>query len=168
MIPSDQFVLFYNEIFKELEARGKSELNRYYARVAERQYGFMKDLLDQGGLKGLYEYNERIRVEENCVMKNEMLPDGGFHTRMLKCPSISKALASDAGPCRVYCDHCPGWILRVMTKVGYYEVYNLMSRTSPECEEFVYRDRESALKKYRELVAEYGGDLIFTNALKIS
>ena len=30
MIPSDQFVLFYNEIFKLLEAKGPEHLRKYY------------------------------------------------------------------------------------------------------------------------------------------
>ena len=36
MIPSDHFVYFYNEIFKFLRERGQDELDRYYARVADR------------------------------------------------------------------------------------------------------------------------------------
>jgi hypothetical protein len=40
MIPSDHFVKLYNEIFKLLEAKGPAELDRYYARVAERQAFF--------------------------------------------------------------------------------------------------------------------------------
>ena len=37
MIPSDHFVKFYNEIFKYLEKKSPGELDRYYARVADRQ-----------------------------------------------------------------------------------------------------------------------------------
>ena len=43
MIPSDHFVKFYNEIFKFLERKGPEALDRYYARVAERQAYFTLD-----------------------------------------------------------------------------------------------------------------------------
>ncbi len=45
MIPSDHFVKFYNEIFKYLERRGGDALDRYYARVADRQAYFTLDAL---------------------------------------------------------------------------------------------------------------------------
>ena len=43
MIPSDHFVYLYNEIFKELERLGPEALDRYYARVADRQAYFALD-----------------------------------------------------------------------------------------------------------------------------
>ena len=71
MIPSDHFVKFYNEIFKYLERRGGDALDRYYARVADRQAYFTLDAFKRDGLKGMYDYWERIRIEENCDMTHE-------------------------------------------------------------------------------------------------
>ena len=68
MIPSDHFVKLYNEIFKFLANRGPGELDRYYERVAGRQAFFTLEAFKRDGLKGMYDYWERIRIEENCDM----------------------------------------------------------------------------------------------------
>ena len=65
MIPSDHFVYFYNEVFKEIREQGAVALDRYYARVADRQANFTLDAVRREGLKGMYDYWERIRIEEN-------------------------------------------------------------------------------------------------------
>jgi len=161
MLPSDQFVLFYNEVFKYLVKRGPKDLDRYYARVAERQGDFALDLFRKG-LKGIYEYYTRITIEENCDMDME-LTDDYLLLKMNKCPSLSKALQSETGACPVYCDHCPGWCLRVVTKAGYWEVYDMVSRTEPVCDEWIFTDPEKCRAKYRELLAKRGPDLIRTN-----
>ena len=109
MIPSDHFVKFYNEIFKYLERRGGDALDRYYARVADRQAYFTLEAFKRDGLKGMYDYWERIRIEENCDMTHEY-NDTFYHCHMNTCPSLSKVLDNDAEPCGRYCDHCPGWV----------------------------------------------------------
>ena len=43
MMPSDHFVMFYNEMFKFLAEQGPQALDRYYARVAARQGNFTLD-----------------------------------------------------------------------------------------------------------------------------
>ena len=162
MIPSDQFVLFYNEIFKFLAGRGKNELDRYYERIADRQGNFTLDKYRREGLKGVYDYYRRIEVEENCELEMYLQPDY-LRLRMTKCPSLSKALVSATGACPVYCDHCPGWCLRVLARAGFWEVYDLVSRTEPVCDEWIYTDRELCRRKYEELLAKRGPGLIRTN-----
>jgi len=163
MIPSDHFVLFYNEIFKELREHGPEALDRYYARVADRQAYFTLEAFRRDGLKGMYEYWERIRIEENCEMQAE-LTDTYYRLKMTKCPSLTKALESDAGPCSVYCDHCPGWVLKVFTMAGYWGVYDIVSRTEPVCDNWVFADPALARRKYEELLALRGSaDLVKTN-----
>ena len=162
MIPSDHFVKFYNEIFKYLEARGPDALDRYYERVAERQAFFTLEAFKRDGLKGMYDYWSRIKIEENCDM-DLFLSEDCLELRMNVCPSLSKVLDNDAGPCRVYCDHCPGWCGRVIAQAGYYMVYDIVSRTEPECREYVFADRDRAEAKRAELVALRGEDLVRTN-----
>ena len=163
MLPSDHFVMFYNEAFKFIAERGREDLDRYYARVADRQAYFTLEAFRRDGLKGMYDYWERIRIEENCQMEAELTAEC-YHLRMLKCPSLTKALESDAGACPVYCDHCPGWVLKVMSMAGYWGVYDIVSRTESVCDLWVYADRELARRKYDELVSLRGGaDLIKTN-----
>ena len=83
MIPSDHFVYFYNEIFKELEKLGPEALDKYYARVADRQAYFTLEAFKRDGLKGMYDYWERIRIEENCQMETE-LTDDHYRLRMTR------------------------------------------------------------------------------------
>ena len=162
MIPSDHFVKFYNEIFKYLEKKGPEELDRYYKRVADRQAYFTLDAFKRDGLKGMYEYWERIRIEENCDMTHEY--DGKcYHCHMNTCPSLSKVLDNDAAPCGRYCDHCPGWVGRVIAWSGHFMVYDIIGRETPQCEFWVYADKPSAEAKYAELVALRGEDLVKTN-----
>ena len=162
MMPSDHFVMFYNEMFKFLSEHGPQALDRYYARVAARQGNFTLDQYRREGLKGVYDYYCRIRVEENCDLDLELKPHC-LMLRMKKCPSLSKALDSDGGACPVYCDHCPGWCLRVLASAGFWEVYDMVSRTEPVCDEWIYTDRELCRRKYEELLTKRGPDLIRTN-----
>ena len=161
MMPSDQVVLFYNEIFKFLEKKGMDELRRYYARVAERQAEFCLPLFKKG-LKGIYEYRDRIRIEENCQSRN-ILGENYLEGGQLVCPSLTKALKSATGACRHYCDHCPGWDLPVYAKAGYYCVDDIVSRTLPTCYMLVTKDRDLAEAKFSERLALSGADLVFTN-----
>ena len=162
MIPSDHFVKLYNEIFKLLEAKGPAELDRYYARVAERQAFFTLEAFKRDGLKGMYDYWSRIKIEENCDM-DLVLTDGCLEMRMNVCPSLSKVLDNDAAPCRVYCDPCPGWCGRVIAQAGHYMGYDMMSRTDPVCRQYIFSDRARAEAKFAELVALRGEDLVRTN-----
>ena len=163
MIPSDHFVYFYNEVFKEIREQGPAALDRYYARVADRQANFTLDAFRREGLKGMYDYWERIRIEENCQMETE-LADDHYRLRMTKCPSLTKAMESAAGACPVYCDHCPGWVLKVFSMAGYWGVYDIVSRTESVCDLWAYADAGLAKRKYDELVALRGGtDLVKTN-----
>ncbi len=162
MLPSDHFVKFYNEIFKFLGRKGPEELDRYYARVADRQAFFTLEAFRRDGLKGMYDYWERIRIEENCDLDHDWC-DEFYHAHMNKCPSLSKVLDNDAAPCRVYCDHCPGWCGRVIAQAGHYMVYDMMSRTEPVCRQYIFSDRARAEAKFAELVALRGEDLVRTN-----
>jgi hypothetical protein len=162
MIPSDHFVKFYNEIFKYLDGRGQDALDRYYARVADRQAYFTLDRFRKDGLKGMYDYWERIRVEENCELVHDF-HDDFYHLKMTMCPSLSKVTDNDAGPCPKYCDHCPGWVGRVIAMAGFWMVYDLVGRTTPQCEFWVFKSREDAEAKRAELAALRGDDLVKTN-----
>ena len=159
MLPSDHFVKFYNEIFKFLERKGPEALDRYYECVADRQSYFTLEAFKRDGLKGMYDYWERIRIEENCDLSHDWC-DRFYHLKMLTCPSLSKVIDNDAAPCARYCDHCPGWVGRVIARAGYILVYDLIGRTTPQCEFWVFKDKDDAQAKYAELVALRGKDLV--------
>ena len=162
MIPSDHFVKFYNEVFKFLDRNGSGELEKYYRIVSENQEFHCLDLFREKGVAGMYEYWEHIRVEENCRMVN-YLEKGCYHSEMQVCPSLSKIMDNDGGAFLKYCDHCPGWILPLMTNAGFYAVYNMIDRKQAKCEFFVYEDRADAEKKLAELRAVYPADVILCN-----
>ena len=162
MIPSDHFVKLYNEIFKYLAKRGPDHLDRYYRRVAERQACFALDAFRKDGLRGMHDYWERIRIEENCDLVHDC-NDRFYHLTMKRCPSLAKVLDNDAEPCGAYCDHCPGWVGRVMAWAGFYMVYDIVGRTEPRCEFWAFGNRADAEAKRAEAVALHGEDVVKTN-----
>ncbi|MFA6815089.1 MAG: hypothetical protein WCS73_02205 [Lentisphaeria bacterium] len=148
MIPSDHFVRFYNEVFKELNAM--SGLSKYYLEIAKLQEKNCLENFKKNGLKGVYNYYEQVKHDENCIMDIE-LEGHCLILRMNVCPSLSKAVDNDAGVFPGYCNHCPGWVLPLYTKAGLYDVYDIMGRKNPQCCEYIYDDFDLAKKKYAEL-----------------
>ena len=147
MIPSDHFVRFYNEVFKFLEEQGG--LEAYYGEISLHQELHCLELFRSGKLQGVYEYYRKIYKEENC-QGELILNDGELILRMDRCPSLSKALDNDAGACRKYCLHCPGWTAPLYRKAGLYQIYELMGLDNPQCCEWIYEDKVRAEAKYRE------------------
>jgi len=60
-------------------------------------------------------------------------------------------LDNDAGVCDIYCMHCPGWVLPVMSAAGYYCVYDLVRKDIPRCILKAFKHLEDA-QKYLEVV----------------
>lgn len=162
MLPSDHFVKFYNEVFKFFDKQNNGALEKYYQLVSKNQEFHCFDLFREKGLAGMYEYWDHIRIEENCEMVN-VLEDNCYHCIMFLCPSLSKIMDNDAGSCLKYCDHCPGWIMPLMTKAGFFAVYNIIDRQKPQCEFFVFQDRSAAEKKREDLLSVYSEDVIRCN-----
>lgn len=162
MIPSDHFVKFYNEVFKFLDARNSGELEKYYQFVSENQKFHCLELFREKGLAGMYEYWEHIRIEENCDM-SLVLEDDLLYSKMKLCPSLSKITDNDGGACPKYCDHCPGWTLPLITEAGFFAIYNIIDRTEPACEFFIYKELDKAQKKLAELLKVYNNDIIKYN-----
>ena len=161
MIPSDHFVRFYNEVFKFLDER--DALEPYYLEISRHQELHCLELFRKEGLKGVMKYYERIKIEENCGLELECLPDRMIF-RMTRCPSLSKVLDSDAEPCPKYCDHCGGWGVPLYTKCGLYYVENMIGRTEPRCVSVRTESREVAQEVYQKFLDEgYAPDLIKTN-----
>ena len=161
MIPSDHFVRFYNEVFKFLDK--KNELDRYYREISRHQELHCYKLFMEKGLEGMEEYWGHIRVEENCV-SSSYIKDGIRYSSMTRCPSLSKVLDCDAAPCKKYCLHCPGWVIPLMTKCGFYYVDSLIGLDVPECHSFQTESIEKARKIVEDLIAQgHNPDLIFSN-----
>lgn len=143
MLPSDHFVMMYNELFKMLEERSHHDLTSYWKEIASLQQSILGPYIERDGLKGMYEYWAHIIEEENCEAEMA-LSEEYFEFTMHRCPSLSKNLDNDAGLFPLYCDHCAGWIEPVMKRYGYHLVYDMISRTEPRCTLRVYRDAGAA------------------------
>ena len=160
MIPSDHFVRFYNEVFKFLDER--SGLPAYYEEISRHQELHCLELFRSKGLRGVYEHYQKIYKEENCQGET-ILNDHEMIIRMDRCPSLSKVINNDAGPCSKYCLHCPGWTAPLYRKAGLYQVYDLMGLDNPQCCEWIYDDRKLASARYRELLKSRPAEQIFIN-----
>ncbi len=152
MIPSDHFVRFYNEVFKFLDERGG--LQAYYQTISQHQELHCLELFKSKGLKGVLEYYEKIRKEENCELSFEFHEDYMI-SNMTRCPSLSKVLDSDAEPYPKYCDHCAGWSKPLYTKCGIYYVQNMMGRDIPACQSVRTESREIA-ERFRQEFLDKG------------
>lgn len=150
MLPSDHFVRFYNEVFKYLESQGPGHLEKYWLEISRHQERHCLELFRTKGLKGMYDYWEHIRIEENCDM-TLYLEEECLNLKMNKCPSLSKVMDNDASPSPAYCNHCPGWVGPMIRKAGYYCVYATGKPDVPKCEAWIYPDKDKALAKIREL-----------------
>ena len=161
MIPSDHFVRFYNEVFKFLDAKGG--LAAYYLEVSRHQELHCYEVFMAKGLQGMEEYWGTIRREENCVSRS-WIEDGVRYSEMNRCPSLSKVLDSDAEPCEKYCLHCPGWVIPLMTKCGFYYIDSVMALDRPMCRSFQTESKEKAEGIVAKLIAEgHDPSLIFSN-----
>ena len=161
MIPSDHFVRFYNEVFKFL-AENKG-LEPYYKEISRHQELHCLEWFRRDGLKGMYDYWEHIRIEENCEMEQTLLPDRLLF-KMSRCPSLSKVLDCDAEPFNGYCDHCSGWVLPLMTKCGYYFVENIIGRKKPECASVITPFKAVAEEVEKEYLASAAEEnTVFSN-----
>ena len=149
MIPSDHFVRFYNEVFKFLDEKG--DLQKYYEEISRHQEFHCLETFREHKLQGVYDYYRKIRKEENCEMEI-VLNDGELYLGMTKCPSLSKAINNDAGVCRKYCLHCPGWTLPLYRKAGLYQIFDIMGLETPQCREWIFEDKSKAAAKYQELL----------------
>ena len=153
MIPSDHFVRFYNEAFKFLDER--DGLRGFYDEISHHQDMHCLALFKAKGLQGMYDYWNRIRIEENCDMTMKLFPDR-LVMIMNKCPSLSKAINNDAGPCPKYCNHCPGWVIPLLERAGYITEYNLVGMDDPRCVEII-RPKSSG-RVSRVFMAPYDED----------
>lgn len=143
MIPSDHFVRFYNEVFKLLDEKGHEHLVAYWRELGRLQSAELAELFRTEGIKGCYDYWQRILKEENCEGELK-LTDDYFEFQMNRCPSLSKVLDNDASPSHLYCDHCMGWVEPVMKAAGLYAVMDMKSRVEPHCVFRAYEDKEKA------------------------
>ena len=146
MIPSDQFVRFYNEVFKFLDRKGGDALEPYYLEISKQQELTCLELFREEGFAGMKAYWDRIAVEENCDLSCDLYPDR-LEITMRRCPSLTKAKDNDAGAFCRYCDHCPGWVIPLLEKAGFCCEYDIIDRTLPQCRMRIYPSDSARLSR---------------------
>ncbi|MBE6366840.1 MAG: hypothetical protein E7052_02880 [Lentisphaerae bacterium] len=151
MIPSDHFVRFYNEIFKYLQKQGPEAIAEYYQTISKHQETHCWEIFTQKGIPGMKEYWDNIRKEENCDGEVLECSETVYRSIMNNCPSLSKVVDNDAGASDIYCRHCPGWVMPLLTKCGYYCVEDLVGLDIPRCQLSIFKNLEDA-RAYRERV----------------
>lgn len=157
MIPSDHFVKFYAEVFKYLKGKGQASIDEYYSTIARHQLTHSGKYFKEKGLEGMKEYWDRIIFEENCDADAVLCAGKSYTFYMHGCPSLGKVLDNDAGVCDIYCMHCPGWVLPVISAAGYYCVYDLVRKDIPRCMMKVFERLEDA-REYLEVVKKRHSD----------
>jgi len=160
MIPSDHFVRFYNEVFKFLDKQSGDGLSKYWLAVSKLQENFCLENFQKDGLRGMYDYWNHIRIEENCDMTLKLNEDF-LELIMHKCPSLSKVQDNDAEPCAKYCEHCVGWIGPIISKCNYYMVCDIHGRNVPTCHSWIFFEKIKAEQKKAEL--NNSDNTIFSN-----
>ena len=54
--------------------------------------------------------------------------------------------------------NCPGWVLPLMSKVGYYYVYNLIDLQMPRCQAMICEHIEDAREQLKLVLKRHKGD----------
>lgn len=131
MIPCDEFIPAYSELFKFLEKKGgEKEVADYWEYLAENAIPELAAAVEKKGIRGCFDYWSKTLNEEAADFtmtldeKNQV-----FTIEMFRCPSKGRLLQPDSPePYRNYCGHCDVLYRRVLEKLGFHYEYDL-SRT---------------------------------------
>ena len=126
MISCTEFIPAYSELFKFLDKKGgKSEVVKFWEDLSDSFLGNLRDLAEQKGLAGCFEYWSHTLNEEAADFRMELDEDKGvFSIEMRHCPSMGRLLKEKhIEPYRYYCEHCETLYRRVLEPLGFkYEI----------------------------------------------
>jgi len=133
MISANEFILFYNELFRYLDDNhGKKEVDRLWTGIRETYCQKIDKIVEEKGLKGMYEYWSKTLGEEGGRY-HLTLTDDEFIIDMHYCPSMGKLLNTHVDPYEDYCGHCPALYNKVIEKHGFEVDYYIINREKAEC-----------------------------------
>ena len=110
MISCTDFIPAYSELFKYLEEQsGHEEVVRYWEYIRDNFLGNLRELVEEKGLQGCWEYWTHTLNEEAADFTMELDEDAGeFRIIMHHCPSKGRLLEMQhIEPYHDYCGHCP-------------------------------------------------------------
>ena len=140
MIPSDHFIRFYNEVFKYLSEKSENDLRDFWLKISYLQESLTGSLFLEKGFDGMKEYYDRIITEENLDAEAFVTQDR-FELIIRGCSSLRKAMDNDAGMFPRYCDHCAGWLGPMCSRLGYFYLCDVGSRTEPRCRGMIFKEK---------------------------
>ncbi len=119
MISANEFILFYNEIFRYLDDNsGKKEVEKLWGGIRETYCQKIDKIVGEKGLKGMHEYWSKT-LEEEGGKYLITLTDDEFIIDMHYCPSMGKLLNTHVEPYEDYCGHCPALYNDIIEKHGF-------------------------------------------------
>lgn len=133
MIPSADFILFYNELFKFLEEKGgEAEVVKFWEEISDNFLANLDELVKEKGVQGMWEYWSHTLGEEGGRW-TMTLRDDEFVIDMHVCPSVGKINSSHLEPYSNYCGHCAVLYPRVIERYGYKCYYNVIDPKRGAC-----------------------------------
>lgn len=133
MISANEFILFYNEIFKFLDRNfGKKDVEKLWEGIKNTYCQKIDKIVSKKGLKGMYEYWSKT-LEEEGGRHHLTLTDDEFILDMHFCPSMGKLINTHVKPYKDYCGHCPALYKEVIEKHGFKVDYYIINRDKGEC-----------------------------------
>jgi len=126
MISCTEFIPAYSELFKYLHKKGgKKAVVKFWENLSDNFLNNLRDLAQQKGLRGCFEYWSNTLSEEAADFKMTLdEKENIFSIEMRKCPSKSRLLESThIEPYEDYCEHCDVLYRRVLEPLGFkYEI----------------------------------------------
>jgi hypothetical protein len=133
MISANEFILFYNELFKNLDKNfGKKKVEKLWDGIKNTYCKQIDNIVKEKGLKGMYDYWSKTLGEEGgryhlTLNENEFIID------MHCCPSVVKLSGTHVRPYKDYCGHCPALYKEIIEKNGFVVNYYIINRVKGEC-----------------------------------
>ena len=121
MLGCQDFCGYYDWTFHHVRSRfGEEGLQRFWAEaIGGESQAHYAQAAEKDGLRGLLETWSKTGAEEHCdwtftldEARNILRWD------MRKCPSKGFLLEHGLNACEDYCDHCMGWIIPLLKRVG--------------------------------------------------
>jgi len=123
MISCADFMPAYSELFKYLAKQGDhEEVVRYWEYIRDNFLGNLRELVEEKGLQGCWEYWSHTLNEEAADFTMELDEDAGeFRIIMHHCPSNSRLLEmKHIEPYHDYCGHCPALYGPILEEYGFH------------------------------------------------
>ncbi len=122
MISCTEFIPAYSELFKYLNNKGgKEEVVKFWENLSDNFLGNLRDLAEQKGLAGCFEYWEHTLTEEAADFRMSLDEEEGvFEIEMRYCPSMGRLIREKhIEPYDFYCEHCDTLYRRVLEPLGF-------------------------------------------------